>query len=122
MGNGIGRRDATDDGAELPPGLTAWFAIEECVAETLDALGALGGETDRAVTEIHQAVRTWLSWQLWAALLEPGRYSPDSLLLALLEEGVDVQQLPRTEPATLPRPGRAIELRAFAPPDGEDHA
>ena len=116
--------DAPDERDELPPGLTAWFAIEECVGETLDALSALSGETDGAVelvTGIHQAVRTWLSWELWAALLEPGRYSPDSLLQALLEEGLDVQQLPRSEPATPPRPGRTCEWRAFPPPGGEDN-
>jgi hypothetical protein len=125
MANGNGRSDAPDDVDELPPGLAAWFAIEECVGETLDALTALGGETARAVelvTGIHQAVKMWLSWELWAALLEPGRYSPDSLLLALLEDGVDVEQLPQSEPATPPRSGRAIEWRAFPPPDGEDHA
>jgi hypothetical protein len=120
-----GRSDAPDEDAELPPGLSAWFAIEEGVGETLDALKALDGETARAVelvAGIHRAVKTWLSWELWAALLERGRYSPDSLLLALLEDGVDVEQLPRSEPATPPRSGRAIEWRAFPPPDGEDHA
>jgi hypothetical protein len=38
MANGNGRSDAPDEDAELPPGLSAWFAIEECVGETLDAL------------------------------------------------------------------------------------
>ena len=123
MAEATGRPDASDGDAELPPGLSAWFAIEECVGETLDAVEALGAENDRAVefvAGIHHAVRTWLSWELWAALLDAGHYSPDSLLSALLEDGVDVEQLPRSEPATPPRPGRAIEWRAFHPPDGED--
>ena len=38
MANGNGRSDAPDETDELPPGLSAWFAIEECVGETLDAL------------------------------------------------------------------------------------
>ena len=125
MAEATGRPDAPDGDAELPPGLSAWFAIEECVRETLDAVKALGGENDRAVefvAGIHPAVRTWLSWELWAALLDPGHYSPDRLLVALLEDGVDVEQLPRSEPATPPRPSRAIEWRAFPPPGGEDHA
>jgi hypothetical protein len=123
MAEATGRPDAPDDDAELPPGLSAWFAIEECVGETLDALKALDGETERAVelvAGIHHAVKTWLSWELWATLLDPGGYTPDSLLLALLEDGVDVQQLPRSEPSTPPRPGRAIEWRAFPPPGGEN--
>ena len=125
MSDASGHSDAPQGDAELPLGMAAWFAIEECVGETLDALKALGGETERAVAlvaGIHQAVKTWLSWELWAALLEPEGYTPDSLLLALLEDGVDVQQLPRSEPATPPWPGRAIEWRAFPPPGGEDHA
>jgi len=124
MADDNGRSHAPDEDAELPPGLTAWFAIEECVGETLDALKALGGETERAVelvAGIHQVVKTWLSWELWAALLDPGGYTPDSLLMALLEDGVDLQQLPRSEPATPPRTGRAVEWRAF-PLDGENDA
>ena len=116
MEHGNGRSDAPDEDAELPPGLSAWFAIEECVGETLDALRALGGETEHAValvSEMHQTVKVWLSWELWAALLDPGQYSPDGLLRALLDEGVDVRQLPRSGPATPPRTGRAIEWRAF---------
>jgi hypothetical protein len=117
MEDGNGRPDAHDDDREeLPPGLSAWFAIEECVGETIDALQALGGETDRAVAfvaGIHEAVKTWLSWELWATLLDPGHYTPDGLLVALLERGVDVQQLPRSGPATPPRSVRGIEWRAF---------
>jgi hypothetical protein len=122
MANGNGRWVAPDERDELPPGLAAWFAIEECVGETLDALRALGGETDRAVafvSEVHRAAKVWLSWELWAALLDPGQYTPDSLLLALLEEGVDVQQLPRSSPAMPPRPEQDIEWRAFE--GGEPH-
>jgi hypothetical protein len=120
MANGNGRSDAPDESAELRTGLSAWFAIEECVGETLDALAARGGETDRRVAfvaGIHEAAKTWLSWELWATLLDPGHYTPDSLLVALLEHGVDVQ-LPRSGPATPPRPARAIEWRAF---EGGDH-
>jgi len=115
MANGNGRSDAPEERDELPPGLAAWFAIEECVGETLDALQALP-DADRAVAfvgGVHEAVRIWLSWELWAALLDSGHYSPDSLLEALLEDGVDVQQLPRSDPATPPRPGRPSEWRAF---------
>jgi len=116
MANGNGRSDAPEDGDELPPGLSAWFAIEECVGETLDALRALGGEAEQAValvSEMHQRVKVWLSWELWAALLDPGQYTPDGLLRALLDEGVDVRQLPRSGPATPPQTGCAIEWRAF---------
>jgi hypothetical protein len=116
MANGNGRSDAPDARDELPPGLSAWFAIEACLGETLAALDALDGETDRAVafvSGIHQAVKTWLSWELWGTLLDPGHYTPDSLLLSLLEDGVDVQQLPRSSPATPPRPGQGTEWRAF---------
>jgi hypothetical protein len=62
MIEGNWRSDASDERDELPPGLAAWFAIEECVAETLDALKALDGETDRAVAFVsgtHGAVKTW---------------------------------------------------------------
>jgi hypothetical protein len=124
MADDNGGSDAPDEDAELPPGLSAWFAIEECVGETLDALNTLGGDAAWAVAlvaGIHKAVKTWLSWELRAALLEPGGYTPDSLLVALLEDGVDVQQLPRSEPATPPSPGRACEWRAFPPPGGEDN-
>jgi hypothetical protein len=116
MANGNGRLDASDERDELPPGLSAWFAIEECVGETLDALAALGGEANQAhafVSGIHRAVKAWLSWELWAALLDPGHYSPDSLLESVLERGVDMQQLPRSSPATPPRSGQAGEWRAF---------
>ena len=116
MANGNGRSDAPDEGDELPPALSAWFAIEECVGETLDALRALGGETEQAVasvSEMHQKVKIWLSWELWAALLDPEHYTPDGLLRALLDEGLDVRQLPRSGPATPPQTGRAIECRAF---------
>ena len=121
MANGNGRSDAPEDGDELPPGPSAWFAIEECVGETLDALRALGGETEQAValvSEMHQTVKVWLSWELWAALLDPGQYTPDGLLRALLDEGVDVRQLPRSCPATPPQTGRAVEWRAFEAGDG----
>jgi hypothetical protein len=121
MANGNGRWDAPDERDELPPGLSAWFAIEECVGETLDALDALGGDTAQAVefvSGIHWAVKVWLSWELWATLLDPGNHSPDGLLLSLLEDGVDVQQLPRSSPATPPRPGQRTEWRAFE--GGED--
>ena len=104
MGNGNGRSDAPDDQDELPPGLSAWFAIEECVGETLDALRAIGGETEQAVallSEMHQTVKVWLSWELWAALLDPGQYTPDGLLRALLDEGVDVRH--SRDPARPPR-------------------
>jgi hypothetical protein len=116
MANGNGRAEAPDERDELPPGLSAWFAIEECVGETLDALTALGEDASQAVafvSGIHRAVKVWLSWELWAALLDPGHYTPDSLLAALLERGVDVHQLPRSSPATCPRPGQAGEWRAF---------
>ena len=115
MANGNGRSDAPDERDELPPGLSAWFAIEECVGETLDALRALGGETQQAlalVSEIHQTVKVWLSWELWAALLDPGQYTPDGLLRALLD-GVSTFITPAIGPATPPRTGRAIEWRAF---------
>jgi hypothetical protein len=121
MANGNWREDAPNERDELPPGLSAWFAIEECVGETLDALDAMSGETSRAVefvSGIHRAVRVWLSWELWATLLDPGNHSPDGLLLSLLEGGVDVRQLPRSSPATLPRPGQGTEWRAFE--GGED--
>jgi hypothetical protein len=116
MANGNGRSDAPDETDELPPGLSAWFAIEECVGETLDALTAFGDEAGEAVSfvsGIHRAVKVWLSWELWAALLDPGHYTPDSLLSSVLDRGVDVQQLPRSSPATSPRPGQAGEWRAF---------
>jgi hypothetical protein len=116
MANGNGRSDAPDETDELPPGLSAWFAIEECVGETLDALTAFGDEADGAVafvSGIHGAVKAWLSWELWAAMLDPGHYTPDGLLAALLERGVDVRQLPRSSPATPPRAGQAGEWRAF---------
>ena len=116
MANSNERPGAPDETHELPPGLSAWFAIEECVGETLDALRALGGETEQSValvSEMHQTVKVWLSWELWAALLDPGQYTPDGLLRALLDDGVDVRQLPRSGPATPPQTGRAIEWRAF---------
>ena len=116
MVNGNGRPDAPDENAELPPGLSAWFSIEECVGETLDALTAFGEEADEAVafvSGIHRTVKAWLTWELWAALLDPGHYTPDTLLEALLERGVDVNQLPRSAPATPPRTGQAGEWRAF---------
>jgi hypothetical protein len=116
MANGNGRSDAPDERDELPPGLSAWFAIEECVGETLDALTALGEDADQAhafVSGIHRAVKVWLSWELWAALLDSGHYTPDSLLESVLDRGVDVHQLPRSSPATPPRPGQAGEWRAF---------
>ena len=49
MANGNGRSDAPDDRDELPPGLSAWFAIEECVGETLHDL--LDQERFRAVDQ-----------------------------------------------------------------------
>jgi hypothetical protein len=116
MANGNGRSDAPDERDELPPGLAAWLAVEEVVRETLDALQALDGETDQAialVSGIHRATKTWIAWEVWAVLLAPGPYTPDSLLRAVLEEGVDVRQLPRSGPATPPQTGRAIEWRAF---------
>ena len=116
MANGNGRQDAPDGRDELPPGLSAWFAIEECVGETVDALQALDDQADRAVefvSDLHRAVKVWLSFELWAALLDPGHYTPDSLLGALLEDGVDVRQLPRSSPATPPRPRQGTEWRAF---------
>ena len=121
MANGNGRSDVPDEDAALPPGLSAWFAIEECVGETLDALTAFGDEAGEAVafvSGIHRAVKAWLSWELWAALLDPGQYTPDSLLKALFDDGVDVQQLPRSGPATPPRAGRPIEWRAFEGGEG----
>src|SRR5215211_5403193 len=96
MANGNGRSDAPDETDELPPGLSAWFAIEECVGETLDALRALGGETEQAValvSDMHQTVKVWLSWELSAALLDPGQYTPDGLLRALLDEGVETPEI-----------------------------
>jgi hypothetical protein len=116
MEDGNGSSRAPNDREALPPGLSAWFAIEECVSETFDALEALDGETERAVglvSGIHKAVSVWLSWELWATLLEPGHYTPDSLLAAVLEDGVDVHQLPRSSPATPPRPGHGNEWSAF---------
>jgi hypothetical protein len=121
MANGNGSPDAPDERDELLPGLSAWFAIEECVGETLDALTVLGDDTDQAVafvSGIHRAVKVRLSWELWAALLDPGHYTPASLLEALLDRGVDVHQLPRSSPAASPRPGQGTEWRAFE--DGED--
>jgi hypothetical protein len=121
MANGNGRSDAPDDRDKLLPGLAAWFAIEECVGETTDALKAFGDETDQAVAFVsgtHEAVKTWLSWELWPTLLDPGDYTPDSLLASLLERGVDVRQLPRSRPPTPPRPGLAAEWRAFEGGEG----
>jgi hypothetical protein len=118
--DGSGCPDAPDEEECLPPGLAAWFAIAECVGETLDALRGLPGEAEQAMTfmsYLHGEVRTWLSWELWAALLGPGQYSPDSLLEALLREGVDVRQLARSSPASPPRPGTAPEWRAFTAGD-----
>ena len=121
MAHGNGRSDARDESAELPPGPPAWCSIEECAGETLDALKTLGGEAGQAVafvSGIHEAVKTWLSWELWATLLDPAHYTPNSLLLALLERGGDVQQLPRSSPASLPRSGQGIEWRAFEGGEG----
>jgi hypothetical protein len=117
MEDGNGRPHAPDEQDELPPALSALFAIEECVGETVDALAPFGDEADQAhafVSGIHRAVKVWLSWELWAALLDPGHYTPDSLLESVLERGVDVHQLPRSGPATPPRPApRGMEWRAF---------
>ena len=113
MANGNDWADAPDDREELPPGLAGWFAIEEVVGETLDALGKDADQAHTFVSGIHRGVKAWLSWELWAALLDPGHYSPDSLLESVLERGVDVHQLPRSSPATSPRPGQAGEWRAF---------
>lgn len=118
--NGNGRAgapdDSEDDADELPPGLSAWFAIEEVVGETLSALESLGGETDHAVaflTGLHRAVRVWLSWEMWAALLDAGQHTPNSLLHSVIDRGVDTRQLPRFAPATPPRTGQGHEWRAF---------
>jgi hypothetical protein len=116
MANGNGCTDEPDWQEELPPGLAAWFAIEECVGETIDALSALDDETDFALTflsDVHRAVKGWVSWEMWAAILEPGQFTPDRLLVKVLEGGVDPQQQPRSSPATLPRPGLGTEWRAF---------
>jgi hypothetical protein len=122
VSEGTGESDEPETSDELPPGLSAWFAIEECLGETLDALRALDDEADQAVafvSGIHRAVKVWLSWELWATLLDSGQYTPDSLLAALLDRGVDVRQLPRSSPATPPRPGQVSEWRAFE--CGDDH-
>jgi hypothetical protein len=120
MANGNGRLNAPQNRGGSPPGLTAWFAIEECVSETLDALEGLDSESlwaDEFLTGIHWAVKAWLSWELWAALLPPGCYTPDSLLETVLDRGVDPRQLDRSSPASPPRPGQAGEWRAFATGD-----
>jgi hypothetical protein len=59
-----------------------------------------------------------VSWELWATLFDPGHYSPDSLVLSLLEDGVEVRQQGRSSPATPPRPPQAKEWRAFEGGDG----
>jgi hypothetical protein len=123
MANGNGGADAPAEWFdELPAGLANWLAVEEVVGESLDALSALDGETDRAVeflSGIHRAVKVWASWELWATLQDPGGGSPDELLESLLERGVDVRQLGRVGPATRPRAGRGTDWRAFEEPDDE---
>ena len=121
MANGNGRSDAPDERDELPPGLSAWFAIEECVGETLDALRALGEDADQAhafVSGIHRAVKVWLSWELWAALLDPGHYTPGQP--AGVASGRERRRAaaPAGGPSTPPVWGRAAEWRAFT--DGSD--
>lgn len=116
MDDASGRADAPNENNELPPALAAWLAIEKCVAETSSALEALDDDTEHAalvISGIHRAVRVWLSWEFWATLLDPGQYSPDSLLSAVPEQGVDVCQVGRSSPATPPRPGQGSEWRAF---------
>ena len=116
MDDGTARPDAPDDEEQLPPGLAAWLAIEACVGETIEALDKLGDETSRAsafVLGIHRAAKVWLSWELWATVLDPGHYTPDELLTALLERGVDVRLLGQDGPATPPRPGQPSEWKAF---------
>jgi hypothetical protein len=122
--NGNGYFDVPEEESELPASLAAWLAIEECVSETLDVLGKLGGETDRAlafVDDIHRRVKVWLTWELWASLLDPGHYSPDGLLDALVERGVDVRAVGRWSALpTVPQSGRGADWRAFE--DGADGA
>lgn len=123
MDDGNGRADAPPEWFdELPVGLANWLAIEECVGESLDALSALDGETDRAVeflSRIHRVVKAWATWELWAALLDPGGNSPDEILESVLERGVDLRQVGRVGPATRPRPGRGTGWRAFEDTDDE---
>ena len=108
--------DALDEEAELPPELAAWFAIEECVGATLDALAAFGDHATVSVafvSEIHWAVKSWLAFEFWAALLDEGLYTPDTLLMSLLERGVDTTRLPRQSPVQPPRPLVRIAWKAF---------
>jgi hypothetical protein len=114
MADDNGRADARDEDAELPPGLSAWFAIEECVGETLNALTALGDDADQAhafVSGIHRAVKAWLSWELWAALLDPT--TRPTVCSSPCWTAAWACTSCRGPPATSPRPGQAGEWRAF---------
>lgn len=117
MDDGNGRPDASDEGpAELPPGLAALFAIEACVGETIDALQWIDGDAEQAlkfVEGIHRAVKVWLSWEMWAALLPAGDHTPDGLFAEILDKGVDVCGLGAEAPATPPETGHAREWSAF---------
>ena len=120
MANDSEGADALDEEAELAPELAAWFAIEECVGATLDALAAFGDEATVAVafvSQIHWAVQSWLAFEFWAALLDRGLYTPDTLLVSLLERGVNTTRLPRQSPVMPPRPLGRIAWRAFGSGD-----
>ncbi len=114
--------DALDEESELPPELAAWFAIEACVGATMDALAAFGDDASVAlacVSDIHRAVKSWLAWEFWASLMDRGLYTPDTLLVGLLERGVDTVRLPRPSEVELPRMLGPIAWKAFG--SGDDH-
>jgi hypothetical protein len=113
--------DALDEKDELPPELAAWFAVEDVVGATLDALAAFGGEATEAVafvSNIQANVKSWLAFEFWACLLDRGLYTPDTLLVSLLERGVSTDKLPRQSPVVPPRPLGRIEWKAFESGDG----
>jgi hypothetical protein len=121
MANDSESADALDETEELPPSLGAWFAIEECVGATLDALAAFDDEASASVefvSEIHRRVKSWLAFEFWAALLDPGLYTPDTLLVSLIERGVSTQRLPAAAPVVAPRPLGRIAWKAFGEGDG----
>jgi hypothetical protein len=120
MANDSESAGALDETDELPPELAAWFAVEECVGATLDALAGFGDEASASVefvSEIHRGVKSWLAFEFWAALLDPGLYTPDALLDSLLERGVNTARLPRSSPVVPPRPFGRIEWKAFGSGD-----
>lgn len=91
-----GRLDAQDRDDELPPGLARWLGIEEAISQTIEGLEALDDDCAQSiqfVQKVHAGVKAWLTWELWASLLDRDNYSPDELLVALLERGVDIRRL-----------------------------